>query len=996
MQFLKFNFASIYFRYFFGLFLILFSSHLLAQSIPSYPNLVDKEGFKQGKWIILYDQNWNVTDDVSLAKYYRQISYQDGKPIGKVTDYYANGTPQMIIDSLISEESNTCEGQCLFFSKEGNVTDLKYYYKASLNRDTTILLFRKILEKQAQTIPEHLDHAEASNHLAGLYHDQGSYEQAEIFYAKAKTIYEKKLGQNHPKFALICNNLSLLYQDKGAYATAEPLAIQAKSIYQKVFGENHKNYALACNNLALIYWKQGIYEEAEPLYLEAKNIYERLTGKNNFRYAAICNNLAMLYQDQELYTKAEPFYLETKNTLSKLLGENNPQYALICNNIGLFYYSQKLFEKAEPLYLEAKNIWEKTLGQNHPYYVTTLGNLALLYHNQGLYTQAEPLYLEVANTRERLLGQGHLDYAIACNNLGILYFDQKAYELAEPWFKKASQIWIKQTENNFINLSEKEKTQFLNTFNYSFDIYYSFFHQTNNPKLNAWIYNHILTFKGILFWSNQKIRERILNSSDELLKQEFQTWQDKRNYLAKVYNLSNAERRQQGINNEKLKLLEKEANDVEKKLSEKSQLFMKTSTRKQYTWKDVQKQLKPGEVAVEMIRTRFFNKKRTDSVLYIALILKPDNQDYPEFVILPNGQELENKYLTYYHNAIRYQTKDFYSYQQYWQTLSHKLLGAKKVYLSADGVYHQINLNTLLNPSTGKYVLEEVDLQLLGSTRDLITLNEKDVPVPVPGASILLGRPKYDLSIQEHQSLIQDSSRAVRGAEETSFYTVGQEMAAQNWGDLRGAEKEVRKIHEIFLSKGQNSELFLYEQALEEVIKQARNPLVLHIATHGFFLENVEPSPDEASKTDYLELQNSPMMRSGIVLTGINTYAKNKAQYNIAIEDGLLTAYEASNLNLDYTELVVLSACQTGQGRVQNGEGVYGLQRGFQAAGAKSLLMSLWSVSDEATQNLMIAFYENWVGKKLSKREAFRKAQLEMMESYKNPYYWGAFVMVGE
>jgi CHAT domain-containing protein len=208
---------------------------------------------------------------------------------------------------------------------------------------------------------------------------------------------------------------------------------------------------------------------------------------------------------------------------------------------------------------------------------------------------------------------------------------------------------------------------------------------------------------------------------------------------------------------------------------------------------------------------------------------------------------------------------------------------------------------------------------------------------------------------------------------------IGEELQSfkeQEFEDLPATETEVSLIEPILKKRNLKVKIYMGDEALEENVKAIRHPAILHIATHGFFVE------DTASIV-------SPMIRSGIILAGV----KN-SQQNQGGDDGILTAYEATNLDLEGTTLVVLSACQTGLGEVRNGEGVYGLQRAIVVAGAQNLLMSLWKVSDEATAELMAAFYSEWSGE--SNTNEFRKAQISLRLKYPQPFYWGAFIMLGK
>jgi len=184
--------------------------------------------------------------------------------------------------------------------------------------------------------------------------------------------------------------------------------------------------------------------------------------------------------------------------------------------------------------------------------------------------------------------------------------------------------------------------------------------------------------------------------------------------------------------------------------------------------------------------------------------------------------------------------------------------------------------------------------------------------------------------------------------------------------------------------------------ALEEAVKRVHHPRVLHIATHGFFLANQKTHAKQKDVT--ATAMEDPMLRSGLFFAGATRSICGLAPAADA-DDGVLTAYEASMLDLQGTELVVLSACKTGLGTNRSGEGVFGLRRAFQEAGADSVLMSMWQVPDEETKRLMKLFYENWLGG-MNKHEALRMAQRKLRDELRAegrdwPFFWGAFVLVG-
>ena len=408
--------------------------------------------------------------------------------------------------------------------------------------------------------------------------------------------------------------------------------------------------------------------------------------------------------------------------------------------------------------------------------------------------------------------------------------------------------------------------------------------------------------------------------------------------------------------------IEQQIEDLEKDLSGKSEAFAKGYDSKSYTWENVKSNLNNGEAAIEIIRFRYFTNNFSDSIVYAALIVTPQTRKNPEAVIIKNGNELESKFLRYYNNNIKLKNEENVSYSKFWEPID-KNLKSEKIFLSPDGVYNQLNVSSFHTPDN-KYILDKYNVILVSNTRDIITkklskrVNFSDKSV------ILVGNPTFYAANDTIEKTIEP---------------------------LPGAELEVNDIEKLFKEKVWNTKKYIEDNADEEVVKKLNSPRVFHVATHGFF--QADEDEDETSEvTNENKQVKNPLLRSGLVFKGGgDVLSRSKT---ISGENGILTAYEAMNLNFDNTELVVLSACETGKGEVQVGEGVFGLQRAFLVAGADAIIMSLFKVNDEVTKKLMLKFYQKWL-KTGSKRIAFAEAQKEIKDEYKFPVFWGAFNMIG-
>jgi CHAT domain-containing protein len=587
---------------------------------------------------------------------------------------------------------------------------------------------------------------------------------------------------------------------------------------------------------------------------------------------------------------------------------------------------------------------------------------------------SEQAYIYIRKA-EKKLGAGHDILSQAeiktLRTKALYYWNRNLTDSASYVFEKLLNSYERNIRKNFPSMSEYEREQFYITLKSDFDLFNSFVSAEllmgkSNNRLLELLYNTQLFTKALLLNELTKTKRNILASGDNGLIRKINEWQSAKDRIAYLhYTNKNA--------GYEINLLEKQINLLEKEINEKSSFF--TKSNEEIHWEQIRDSLNTGEAAIEIIRTRSFNHEIgsnipeinsfefTDSIHYIFLIVRP-GADTPEGFILRKGNLLEGKRLSYYRNCIRHQIADQQSYDQFWKPINERLYGASRIYLSGDGVYNQINLNVLQNPESGQYVLDETNIYFVTNTKDILSLRN----IKTRKTARLYGRPTYSVELEGMRPENSSGSSTLKSHHLIDF-------KKQHFSDLPGTEKEIQNISGVLEANNWKPEVFLFEEASEESLKSIHSTDVLHIATHGFFLA------DDGQRVN-------SMIRSGIVLSGVNNLS------GFSSEDGILSAYEATNLSLDSVQLVVLSACETGLGEIKNGEGVYGLQRGFKVAGAENILMSLWKVNDEATAELMIDFYKAWLdGADI--HTSFKLAQLNLRKKFPSPFYWGAFILLG-
>jgi tetratricopeptide (TPR) repeat protein len=904
---------------------------------------------------------------------------------------------------------------------------------------------------EARSILENQDPEEAYafyknclSNLSILYSGIERYEDAEILQQTVLDLDEKKHGKLHPSYARGLNNLGVLYYRMGQYEKTEKLFKEALNIRKNSLGTESLAYASSMHNLATIQNLIGDYDKAEKGFVEAISIRKKVLGPGHPDYGSSLSGLAVFYTNLGNYEKADTLYKEILSLFRETLGEYHPDYISVLKNYAGVNFATGQYDRAASDYQKVLETTKKIQGEEDPSYADGLHFLAKVYHVKGDLPTAEFHYLGAEAILKLYENKLPNEYAEIQHSLGEYYFDAKSFDKAEKRFTLSAELREKILGPNSMDygqsiqglagvkeatgqiadterllekasaikkgslsraqsfLSQKELTNYAATFQTDGDqlgrfIFLRYHKGVDHRILTGQLFNYALYYKGFILTSVARLNNMPSNSEEgKMIHLKLKGYSRR---LASAY--ARPVGNQQGIQE-----LEEKVNQVEKELIRLISGYSEAT--KDVMWEEVKAQLKASEAAIEFVHFRLKNPTQKDSILYAALLLKPDAQQ-PQFIPL-----FEEKELDHLLNADKERKADYVNelyawanrgmvqlgsakkslYDLIWSKINEAgLEGIETIYYSPSGVLHRLNLGAIaINDEA--ILSDRYNLVALNSTRQLVIPSAVNTPA---NDALLVGGVNFEVET----TLPELDDQPLLASRSASEVQASSGTRGGSWSYLKWTEKEVERIVATIAPEGYQVDTLYGSNAEEETIKAIglgkSSPRVLHIATHGFFFPDPEVKKQEIGldgAEPVFKSSDNPMIRSGLILAGGNYAWQHGQALNPDQEDGILTAYEISQMNLTNTELVVLSACETGLGDIQGNEGVYGLQRAFKIAGAKYLIMSLWQVPDRETMEFMTTFYRNWLEEEMTIPDAFRKTQREMRDRFFNPYSWAGFVLV--
>jgi CHAT domain-containing protein/Tfp pilus assembly protein PilF len=899
---------------------------------------------------------------------------------------------------------------------------------------------------------------DALNLVGAVHLRAGDFVAAEDAWTGVLAGYREIYGERNLATVTAMANLGLVLENQGLYDQAEPLLRDAVAISEELLGPGHPQTLTSMNNLALLHESQGQFDRAEPLYLLPLEVLTSTLGEQHPRTISVMNNLAFLYMMEERHDRARELFAQVHAAFAEAVGAEHQDTLKALNNLGRVQRRLGELDAAEATIEEALAARRRSLGERHVDAQRSMRDLGVVYFEQGRLEEAEDLLEETLELNTETLGPQHPYTFETLNSLADVRSargrTEAAFELRRTGFERRTRffdrvLWV--TSDNaregYVRLHQGERDAYLTTLL-----------ALDDARAGREALEVSLQRKGLLLKVASEIRQVAALGLDPELARLTEELEIAREELAAL-TLAGPAGGDPEAHLERIRDLEFRVDDLQGELGRASVRYRQSITG--IGVEDLADELPEDAALVDYL---IFDDAEGTRRLTASIMVRDGAGEPRTTIVRYDDLEEVEALVAEYREIIQDEAAGDdevaeianIAWEAIWEPLVEHLPEDGAVYLVPDGLLHILPFDALVD-GDDEWLIDTTDLHVLSSARDLL-------PSRLPqaeGAFVVMAGPDYDTEeVAGPQVLAQARGRrAARRSAQTGepmeetleeLPTVGGEdgdgasgesgtrgsragrfeamrglsladldsrasvelatlraaasgLRGLSFAPLPGAELEGNLIaRQVDGETDEGAVVYSRGEAEEAVLGGIETPpRVLHVATHGFFLE-----PNEELRQRLLKAQRSmdavapppgdnPLLRAGLAFAGINSNAPFLGEIDTT-NDGVLTALEVLSLDLTGTELAVLSACETGLGEIHEGEGVYGLRRAFQEAGVQEVVTSLWEVSDAGTQALMTAMYDR-ILEGATPREALRDAQRELKDSprWGYPYVWAAFMIVG-
>lgn len=790
-------------------------------------------------------------------------------------------------------------------------------------------------------------------------HGANDFQKAIDLAEKALEFALENFGQGDHNTLISTNNLANLHVTLGQYGKAEPLYKKALRSQGNLLSRERPELLTTMNNLAGLYESQGRYDEAEPLYRQAAQMSEIILGPEDPSTLECMNDLALLYVSQERYHEAEALNKRVLGLREKVLGPEHPDTLVTVNNMAFLYSRTGRYETARPLYEKVLRTREKVLDKKDSSLIASMNNLAFLEARLGEYEKAGNLYRKAIRTNEAVLGSDHpRTISARLNYCQMMAASGKTGEAFNLLKKIEGELLSRTFQELCATASQRARRLYMEAISGFQDTVFSFAISYPDNERRQYAADVLLRWKHVDSEEDAYIHGVLHSSGDpemERLREEISVLRAKLSW--QIHNPANASR---------ITSVREELEAATRKLKEKTRRGRSNLAVTGASMEKIRENLPPKSALLEFRQYTPVDFKSLEfkKPHWVAVLVDSDS---PETVFRDLGEAMEL-------DEIRKSPDTDTMYWKLFTGFTKHMNRAETLFIAPDGILNLISFSSLVMPN-GKFLVQRYRVNRLLTGRDLM---DKSHPEP-SNMLVAVGGVDYGRKLANNGS--SNEARA-------KTHAPGKKVTKLAY--LAHSKKEADVIAEMYELNVKGGRALVYQgnEATEQRIKKiSAPPKIMHLATHGFYLNNRSWAKEE------------PMALSGLAFADANPGLQGIL--NEEGDDGLLYALEVLGLNLRGTELVSLSACDSGKGVVDYSEGVYGLVRAFRTVGAKSVLMALSKVGDLVSKEFMITFYHTLLcaDDNPTPAEAMHRTRLRFiehpMESYRKPEAWAPFVLIG-